>query len=57
MPTYEFRCHECAVTFDVQRPTSASSDPAICPDGHPNQSASPEFNASVASQRTLRMSG
>ncbi|HEX2130294.1 MAG TPA: zinc ribbon domain-containing protein [Actinophytocola sp.] len=34
MPTYEFRCHACARTFDVQRPMSASADPAPCPDGH-----------------------
>ena len=36
VPTYEFRCHQCATTFDVQRPMSASSDPATCPDGHTN---------------------
>ncbi|HEY0451783.1 zinc ribbon domain-containing protein [Actinophytocola sp.] len=36
MPTYEFRCHDCAQTFDVQRPMSASADPAPCPDGHRN---------------------
>lgn len=36
MPTYEYRCHDCATTFDVQRPMSASSDPATCPDGHTN---------------------
>jgi putative FmdB family regulatory protein len=34
VPTYEYRCHECATTFDVQRPMSASGDPAPCPDGH-----------------------
>ncbi|WP_436501929.1 FmdB family zinc ribbon protein [Actinokineospora sp. HUAS TT18] len=34
MPTYEFRCRECGSTFDVQRPMSASGDPADCPDGH-----------------------
>lgn len=36
MPTYEFRCHDCAQTFDVQRPMSAAADPAPCPDGHTN---------------------
>jgi putative FmdB family regulatory protein len=36
VPTYEFRCHDCAQTFDVQRPMSASSDPAPCPGGHTN---------------------
>ncbi|MGQ0841259.1 FmdB family zinc ribbon protein [Actinokineospora sp.] len=34
MPTYEFRCRECGSTFDVQRPMTASADPAACPDGH-----------------------
>jgi len=36
VPTYEFRCHDCATTFDVQRPMSASADPAACPAGHTN---------------------
>ncbi|HWM04174.1 MAG TPA: zinc ribbon domain-containing protein [Actinophytocola sp.] len=36
MPTYEFRCRDCAQSFDVQRPMSASSEPAPCPDGHTN---------------------
>ncbi|WP_460395762.1 FmdB family zinc ribbon protein [Actinophytocola sediminis] len=36
MPTYEYRCHECTQTFDVQRPMSASGDPAECPAGHAN---------------------
>lgn len=34
MPRYEFRCRECAGTFELSRPMSASSDPATCPDGH-----------------------
>ncbi|WP_081893489.1 FmdB family zinc ribbon protein [Actinoalloteichus caeruleus] len=34
MPSYEFRCRECATTFEVQRPMSAASDPARCPVGH-----------------------
>lgn len=34
MPSYEFRCRECAATFTEQRPMSASGDPATCPDGH-----------------------
>jgi putative FmdB family regulatory protein len=34
VPTYEFRCHECATTFEVRRPMSAAADPAPCPDGH-----------------------
>ncbi|MDD7966769.1 FmdB family zinc ribbon protein [Actinomycetospora lemnae] len=34
MPRYEFRCRTCASTFEVDRPMSASSDPAACPSGH-----------------------
>ncbi|WP_199439246.1 FmdB family zinc ribbon protein [Umezawaea beigongshangensis] len=34
MPTYEYRCRSCGSTFDVNRPMSASSDPAQCPEGH-----------------------
>ncbi|GAA1861814.1 hypothetical protein GCM10009836_47570 [Pseudonocardia ailaonensis] len=39
MPRYEFRCRECtatgrASTFEVDRPMSAASDPAACPEGH-----------------------
>ena len=34
MPRYEFRCRECATTFEVERPMAASSDPADCPHGH-----------------------
>jgi putative FmdB family regulatory protein len=34
MPRYEFRCRECSTTFEVNRPMSASGEPANCPDGH-----------------------
>ncbi|MBA2322561.1 MAG: zinc ribbon domain-containing protein [Actinomycetota bacterium] len=34
MPRYEFRCRECSDTFEVNRPMSASGDPACCPAGH-----------------------
>ncbi|WP_224389826.1 zinc ribbon domain-containing protein [Pseudonocardia sp. ICBG1293] len=34
MPRYEFRCRECATTFEVERPMAASADPADCPHGH-----------------------
>ncbi|HXV92375.1 MAG TPA: zinc ribbon domain-containing protein [Pseudonocardia sp.] len=36
MPRYEFRCRECSRTFEVNRPMSASGDPAPCPEGHPD---------------------
>ena len=36
MPTYEFRCHDCATTFEVRRSMNQSSEPAACPDGHQN---------------------
>lgn len=34
MPRYEFRCRECADVFEVNRPMSASGEPADCPAGH-----------------------
>ena len=34
MPRYDFRCRECAETFEVTRPMSASGEPAPCPAGH-----------------------
>ncbi|WP_083472382.1 FmdB family zinc ribbon protein [Kibdelosporangium phytohabitans] len=34
MPTYEFKCRDCADTFEVNRPMSESSSPATCPTGH-----------------------
>jgi putative FmdB family regulatory protein len=34
VPTYEYRCKECATTFEVRRSMSESSAPASCPDGH-----------------------
>ncbi|MDQ3905406.1 MAG: zinc ribbon domain-containing protein [Actinomycetota bacterium] len=34
MPRYEFRCRECSTTFELNRPMSASGDPARCPSGH-----------------------
>jgi putative FmdB family regulatory protein len=34
MPTYAYRCRECAGTFELNRPMSESGAPASCPDGH-----------------------
>ena len=34
MPTYAYRCRECADTFEVNRPMRESSTPAPCPEGH-----------------------
>ena len=34
MPLYEFRCRTCDDTFEVRRPMSQASDPAMCPQGH-----------------------
>ena len=34
MPRYDFRCRQCAQTFEVTRPMGASGDPAPCPAGH-----------------------
>ena len=36
VPRYEYRCRECAVTFEVSRPMADSSRPAPCPAGHPD---------------------
>lgn len=36
MPTYAYRCRECAETFELNRPMSEASAPANCPDGHPD---------------------
>lgn len=36
MPRYEFRCRECSSTFEVDRPMAAATDPAACPQGHPD---------------------
>jgi putative FmdB family regulatory protein len=34
MPRYDYRCRQCGATFEVNRPMSAASAPASCPDGH-----------------------
>jgi len=34
VPTYEFKCRDCADTFEVNRPMSESGAPAACPSGH-----------------------
>ncbi|KAA2259459.1 zinc ribbon domain-containing protein [Solihabitans fulvus] len=34
MPTYVYKCRECTEQFELNRPMSASADPASCPDGH-----------------------
>jgi putative FmdB family regulatory protein len=34
MPTYAYKCRECADQFELSRPMSQSSAPASCPAGH-----------------------
>jgi putative FmdB family regulatory protein len=34
MPTYAYRCRECTESFELNRPMSESSAPAVCPAGH-----------------------
>ncbi|HWB35386.1 MAG TPA: zinc ribbon domain-containing protein [Rugosimonospora sp.] len=34
MPRYDYRCRACGDTFEVNKPMSASADPAVCPHGH-----------------------
>jgi putative FmdB family regulatory protein len=34
VPRYEYRCRDCAQTFEVSRPMAESARPAACPAGH-----------------------
>jgi putative FmdB family regulatory protein len=34
VPRYEYRCRDCASTFEVSRPMADSGRPAPCPAGH-----------------------
>ena len=34
MPRYEYRCRDCADTFELSRPMAESARPAPCPAGH-----------------------
>jgi putative FmdB family regulatory protein len=34
MPTYAYRCRECADQFEVSKPMSESSAATACPEGH-----------------------
>lgn len=34
MPRYEYRCRQCASTFELTRPMAESALPAGCPAGH-----------------------
>jgi putative FmdB family regulatory protein len=31
MPIYEYNCHSCDTKFEMMRPFSQSSSPAVCP--------------------------
>jgi putative FmdB family regulatory protein len=31
MPTYDFHCPKCGLDFEVQRPFSRATEPAMCP--------------------------
>jgi putative FmdB family regulatory protein len=31
MPLYDYRCPKCGLEFEVSRPVSRSSEPALCP--------------------------
>jgi putative FmdB family regulatory protein len=31
MPLYDFRCPKCGLEFEVSRPMSRATDPALCP--------------------------
>jgi putative FmdB family regulatory protein len=34
VPRYEYRCRDCASTFELSRPMAEASLPANCPQGH-----------------------
>lgn len=34
MARYEYRCRACGDTFELSRPMSEASAPAVCPAGH-----------------------
>ena len=34
MPTYAYKCRDCAEQFELSRPMSESAAPAACPAGH-----------------------
>ena len=34
MPLYEYRCRTCRTTFELLRPMTRSTEPAMCPEGH-----------------------
>ena len=34
MPRYEYRCRNCASTFELSRPMAEAGQPAPCPQGH-----------------------
>jgi putative FmdB family regulatory protein len=34
MPTYAYKCRDCAEEFELSRPMRESSAPATCPAGH-----------------------
>ncbi|MFI6443710.1 zinc ribbon domain-containing protein [Kitasatospora sp. NPDC050543] len=36
MPRYDFRCRSCGATFELRRTMAQASDPAVCPQGHPD---------------------
>ena len=31
MPLYDFRCRQCGLEFEVSRPFSRATEPALCP--------------------------
>ena len=38
MPLYDFKCPKCGLQFEVSRPMSKASDPALCPnDSEPSE--------------------
>jgi putative FmdB family regulatory protein len=47
MPAYDYRCGECGEAFTLSRPMAESSEPAVCPNGHPGAKRKMSFQGST----------
>ena len=61
MPLYDFKCPNCGLEFEVSRPMSKASEPALCPkDSTPSERlwrATIVIGGSSTSESDLRDSG
>ncbi|HJQ72300.1 MAG TPA: zinc ribbon domain-containing protein [Actinomycetota bacterium] len=49
MPTYEYRCGSCGVTFESRRAIAHADAPIRCPQGHENAVRRPSVFAVTSS--------